>query len=301
MFTGNQIDISYFATQLAIEVVRNCHFAYVGKISSRASPRLVPCNSETGLLNALKADGIAGFIVTEQLAKLVPDTYGLGIAPDPIAIAWKIQDLISEMEGFQWQSFSSRIEPSVLISPGAWISPQDVVIGAGTKIFPNAVIFPRTIIGSNCTIGANTVVGSDAFEVHQSEGIQKILNQSGGVKIDDHVDIQASCTIVRATFGGFTEIGAMSKLDCQVHLAHDCKVGERVRIAASAEISGRVIIGDDAFLGPNVSIANGLEIGDGGYISIGSVVTQNVAPKTKVTGNFAIEHLKWLNFIRSIR
>ena len=120
------------------------------------------------------------------------------------------------------------------------------------------------------------------------------------MQLDDGVEILSKCTVVRATFGGFTRIGRDTKLDCQVHVAHDCVVGERVRIAACAELSGRVDVGDDAFVGPNVSISNGLTIGPRAFVTLGSVVVRNVDPDQRVTGHFALPHKNWLRFIKSI-
>ena len=98
-----------------------------------------------------------------------------------------------------------------------------------------------------------------------------------------------------------TIIGENSKTDNNVHIAHADKIGKRVFIAASTCIAGRVEIGNDVWIGPGVTVTNGISIGDKAHISIGSVVTKSVKGGEKVTGNFAIEHAKFINYLRKIR
>jgi len=66
-------------------------------------------------------------------------------------------------------------------------------------------------------------------------------------------------------------------------------------------IGGSTIIEDDVWVGPNASISDNLFIGDSANISLGAVVTKNVARGMTVSGNFAIEHSKFIDFIKSIR
>jgi len=301
MFTQKLFNLHDFSDASLLTVKRNCEFAYVGKIPTELAPRVVACKSNKHLVAAFQETGISGVIIPEELEASIPDRFGFALCSDPIAGLNDIQRRLSQSTSGQWQSFPSRIHPSAIIMEGAYISPEDVVIEENVKVFPNAVILPRCIVGQGSSIGAGTIVGTDAFEVNTSAQPRQIVPQSGGVRIGRHVDIQAKCTIVRATFGGFTEIDDETKFDCQVHFAHDCRTGRRVRIAACAEISGRVTIGEDSFIAPNVSITNGIRIGRNCHVTIGAVVTQDIGDNERVTGNFAVEHGKWLKFIRSIR
>ena len=301
MFTQRLFSLTEFTEAAALRVERDCRFAFVGKTGTALSPRLVACRAEKHLHAALAEEGVSGVIVTEALRAAAPERLGLAVAEDPVAALNLVQERLARDDSGQWAGFDSRIHESVRIFPGAYVAPRDVVIAEGAVIHPNAVILPRTLIGRHSTVGPGTVVGADAFEVDATATPHRIIPQSGGVKIGDFVDLQAKCTIVRATFGGFTEIGDETKFDCQVHFAHDCRAGRRVRIAACAELSGRVEVGDGAFLGPNVSITNGCRIGARAHVTIGAVVTRDVPEDGHVTGNFALPHERWLNFIRSLR
>jgi UDP-3-O-[3-hydroxymyristoyl] glucosamine N-acyltransferase len=261
----------------------------------------VPCINPLHVEQATAAEGIAGIVTLECLATTVPETLGLAISVNPVQSILAVQSHIAVVEGLQWESFQSRIHPTAVIHDGAYVAPNDVEIGEGTIIYPNVVILPRTVIGRHCSIGPGTVLSTDAFEVDTTSESFNIIKQSGGVYIADNVDVQAKCTLVRSTFGGFTKLGEGTKLDCQVHFAHDCQAGRNVRIAACAEISGRVSIGDRAYIGPNASLSNGIVIGNDSKVTIGAVVTRDVPDGETVTGNFAVSHKKWLSFMRTFK
>jgi len=300
MFTGNTLRLKDFDGKFGLQVQRNCDFSYVAKVPTRLARRIVPCEKPLHITNAVKNKGIVGIVTTHELAALVPEALGLALAAQPVLAAIQLHEHVADIPDFQWRSFATRIHPSAIVHSSASISENDVEIGAGTIVHPNAVLFPRTFIGENCSIGAGTVVSTDAFEINTRVAPYAIIRQSGGVRLADNVDVQAKCTLVRATFGGFTELGAETKLDCQVHFAHDCIAGKRVRIAACAELSGRVEIGDDCFIGPNVSVSNGVRIGARAQVTIGSVVTRDVQDDQTVTGNFAVPHEKWLAFVKAV-
>lgn len=301
MFTGNTLPLSTFSGQFGLTVLRDCDFSFVGKIPSNLKRRIVSCTNSKHITELLNAEGVAGVITSCDLISLVPETLGLALSDVPWRSAIELHEHIASISGFQWKSFENSIHPSVEIMRSAYVADHDVIIGEGTVIHAGAIIYPRTVIGNNCSIGPGTIVGCDAFEVNTSVRPNTIIFQSGGVRLGDSVDVQAKCTLVRATFGGFSEIGDETKFDCQVHFAHDCVAGQRVRIAACAEVSGRVSIGDDTFVGPNASISNGISIGHRSKITIGSVVTRNVPDDATVTGNFAVDHRKWLNFMRTFK
>lgn len=301
MFTGNTIKLRSFDGLHSLQVIRDCNFSYAAKAPSRLDKRIVSCATKAHLNEALGQTEIDGIITTNELAKDVPDDRGLAITETPYRSLLSIHEDLCEIEGFHWKDFPTVIDPTATIHPSAAIAQKNVRIGSQSIVQANAVIDERTIIGAHCLIGPCSVVGAGAFEVNSHVSPRRILRQAGGVLLEDHVEMEAGCTIVRSTFGGFTTLGAETKLDCQIHLAHDCLIGKRVSFAACAEISGRVKIGDDTFVGPNVSVSNGITIGKNAHLTIGAVVVRNVEDHERVTGNFALPHRRWIAFIKSIR
>lgn len=301
MFTQNTERLSSFAGSAGLRIVRDCEFSYVGKIPTLLPCRIVACATARHIDEARSGAGIVGIITIAELQELVPLAMGLAISDKPLSATFDIHDMLCQREGFHWQRFETIVAPDAVIHPSAMVAPYDVVVGAGSVVSERAIVCERAVIGEACRVGPGTVVGSRAFEVRSDSQPHRILSQAGGVQIASHVEILANCTIARATFGGFTSIGEGSKIDCLVHVAHDCQIGRRVNVAACAEISGRVVVGDDVFIGPNVTISNGISIGQGATVTLGSVVVRDVPVASRVTGNFALPHEKWLSFIRSIR
>ena len=66
-------------------------------------------------------------------------------------------------------------------------------------------------------------------------------------------------------------------------------------------VAGSTVIGDDVFVGPNASLSSELTIGSRAHITIGAVVTRDVAPGRRVSGNFAIDHQRLVAHLRKIR
>lgn len=297
MFTRSIANLSQFTHIETLEIVQDCQFMYVGKIGTDLDNRIVACSTKDQIEQAISRPEIVGVITTSELSERVPAKIGLALSHTPLKCLYTIYRELITAKHF-WTDFPTQIHQDARVHPSAIVSPDNVVIGANSYISESAIILERSIISNSCVIGPGTVVGTDAFEVDKTIVPQKILPQQGGVWLGNNVEIQAKCTVVRSTFGGFTKIDDNVKIDCQVHIAHDCSVGSGTLIAACAELSGRVAVGPDAFIGPNSSISNGLNIGKGATVTIGAVATRHIPDNVKVSGNFAIEHNTFLRKLK---
>lgn len=176
-----------------------------------------------------------------------------------------------------------NINPTVSIGSNCVIG-DNVAIGRGTVINHNVIINEDTVIGCKCYIKSGTVIGEDGFGFDFEEDNTPVrIPHLGNVVIGDHVEIGAKNTIARATLGS-TTIGSHTKTDDQVHIAHNCHVGEMTVITACAEISGGVKIGNKCWIGPNSSVIQKVVIGDNVTIGIGAIVTNNIDSGNKVMG-----------------
>lgn len=302
MFTGQTIALSRLAQSVdSVDVQRDCDLAYIGKIPTRLDRRVVPCKTPDHIQEAVKTPGVIGIITTPDLVALIPDTHGTAVAEDPVTASLLLHEVLDGMSGFLWADFKTDIDPTADIHPSAVIAPMNVKIGAHTVIGPGCIIKERSLIGPDCNIGVDVVIGLDALDIFQKASPRRILRQSGGVKLERGVTILAKTTVVRATFGGFTHIDEDTILDVLIYIAHDCKIGKGVTMVAGVCVAGRCVIGDDVYIGPNATLRNGISVGKSAKISMGSVVTQDVNAGQTVSGNFAVDHRKWLSFLRKIR
>jgi acyl-[acyl carrier protein]--UDP-N-acetylglucosamine O-acyltransferase len=299
MFTGEIFHLSEFIEKFGMVLVRDCDFSYVGKVPTNLPRKLVPCGKMIHIRDALKQSNIAGIITTSELASLVPESLGLAVAERPQAAAYALHAHLLSMPGLLWRDFDTEIAADVVIEVGAIVAPRNVSIGAGTVVSAGAILRERSIIGSQVYIGNGSVIGGLAFEVAYSGGRQRILPQAGGVIIEDNVEILANTVVARATFGGFTRIGTGSKIDNLVHIGHDCDIGQNVNIVCGTKFGGRTKVGDDVFIGSNATTSPGITIGPGARVTMGAVVVKDVAERQVVSGHFAVDHMKWLRFIRS--
>jgi UDP-3-O-[3-hydroxymyristoyl] glucosamine N-acyltransferase len=169
-------------------------------------------------------------------------------------------------------------------SCGAFTQIGDVQIGNNVFIGNNVRIFDGVEIGDNVTIGSNTVIGSEGFGyVKDANGNLLKFPHIGSVSIGDNVDIGSNVCIDRGSLLD-TIIGAGTKIDNLVHLAHNVKIGVNCHIIANAMIAGSVEIGDNTWIAPSANILEHLKIGENVTIGVGSVVTKSVPPKEVWTG-----------------
>jgi UDP-3-O-[3-hydroxymyristoyl] glucosamine N-acyltransferase len=173
------------------------------------------------------------------------------------------------------------IAPTAVIGENTLIQPQvflgnHVKIGKNCIIHPNVVIYDYCEIGDYVTIHAGTVIGADAFYYKNRESGHDQLLSSGTVKIEDHVAIGALCTIDRGV-SGTTIIGTGTKLDNQVHIGHDTRIGKHCLIASQTGVAGCVIIEDRVTLWGQVGTTSGITIGEKAVVMGQTGVTKSIA------------------------
>ena len=99
--------------------------------------------------------------------------------------------------------------------------------------------------------------------------------------IGDRVEIGAKCTVARGAIDD-TIVSNDVKIDDQVHVAHNCFIGDKTIITACAELSGGVKVGKSCWLGPNSSIIEKVKLGDNAFVGIGVVVDRDLGEKSTV-------------------
>jgi UDP-N-acetylglucosamine acyltransferase len=155
---------------------------------------------------------------------------------------------------------TALIDPQANIDPTAEIGPWVVVegpvsIGAGTRIMAHAHISGKTTIGQENEIHMGAVIGHSPQHLAYKGG-------DSGVIIGNRNVIREYTTIHRAYHPGHnTIIGDGNFFMGLTHVAHDCKVGNRIIMANGSMLGGHVIVEDDANISGNVAVHQYVRIG----------------------------------------
>jgi UDP-3-O-[3-hydroxymyristoyl] glucosamine N-acyltransferase len=197
---------------------------------------------------------------------------------------WFYTALAGAIEHGNYERLAGHLSSAAKIHPGATVSENvhvedEAVIGAG------AVILPNTYIGAGAVIKPNATVGGDGFENAVINGKRRIVPHAGGVWLAEGVNVGSSTCVDRGLFGDFTYVGAFTNIDNLVHYAHSAHCGKNCSIVACAEVSGSCVLGDGVWLGPNVSVNQGLSIGDHCYVGTAAVVTKNLPAHSLAYGS----------------
>lgn len=289
------------ANIVSIELKRDAEFTSLGFVTHQTLNRLIFLENEKYLPKLLAATGVSAVISTAELADQIPSNYGLAISSEPRKAFYLLHNHLAANTNFYWTSFPSRISNKAVIHPTAYIAPTDVVIEDGVIVEPKAVILERSIIGEDSIIRSGVTVSVESFEFKRFGTDVVHILQAGGTRLGKRVEVQCNSNIDRSLFGGFTEIGDDTKLGATVHIGVSSVIGKRCLFSAHTVISGSTTIEDEVWIGPGCAVSSELHIGKGAYVTIGAVVTRDVNPGQHVSGNFAIDHDKYLAFIKSIR
>lgn len=208
----------------------------------------------------------------------------------------------------------AEVHPEVRLGKGVEVGPFSVIkgqtligdrtrIGAGchigfnVRIGKDCLLHPGVHIGDYCEVGdraifhPGTVVGSDGYgyDTDPRTGQHTKIPQVGRVVIEDDVEIGANVAIDRAVTGE-TRIGAGTKIDNLVQVAHNVMIGRNCLIVSQVGLAGSTQLGDQVVLAGQVGIAGHLKIGDGVVVMAQSGVMSDVPPKAILFGSPARPH-----------
>lgn len=177
---------------------------------------------------------------------------------------------------------------------------HNCVIGDGTRIYSNVSIYHNCKIGKNCLIQSGAVIGSIGYGYALFENQHNLIPHIGGVIIEDCVDIGANSCIDRAKFGN-TIVGAGTKIDNLVQIAHNVIIGKCCLIVSGVGIGGSAKLGNGVVLAGHVGVVEHTQIGNGTMAAAQSIVTEDIKPGMKIMGNPAIEMTRRLRQVAVIQ
>ena len=286
----------------------------------RAEPGDITFVAHEKYLSKLAQTRASAVLVTDQVARLKPPAgaTALLITAQPYLAFAHAVGLLTEapapptgIDRASSVADDATLGPEVAIGPFVSIG-AGASIGARTIVYPNVAIGPGVQIGDDCVIRSQVsirdrvvignrvvvqdgaVLGSEGFGfARQPDGTHFKIPQRADIVIEDDVEIGANTTVDRPAVGE-TRIGAGTKIDNLVQIAHGVSIGRRVLFAAQVGIAGSCVIEDDVILAGQVGVANHVRLGKGVRATAQTGIPNSVEPGEFVSGFPAIAHGEWL-------
>jgi UDP-3-O-[3-hydroxymyristoyl] glucosamine N-acyltransferase len=193
---------------------------------------------------------------------------------------------------------SAWVDPGARLSEDAWIGPM-AVVEAGAVIEAGAQVGPGCVIGAGARVGEHSrlvsrvtlchgvrigrralihpgvVIGSDGFGIANEAGRWIKVPQVGSVVIGDDVEIGANTSIDRGAVED-TVLEDGVKLDNQIQVGHNVRIGAHTAIAGCVGIAGSARIGSHCAIGGGAGILGHLELADHVQVTAMTLVTRSI-------------------------
>jgi UDP-3-O-[3-hydroxymyristoyl] glucosamine N-acyltransferase len=194
----------------------------------------------------------------------------------------------------------AEIGEQAWIGAGCWIG-AGASIGAGSRLYGGVRVYPACVIGARAIVHSGAVIGADGFGFANDRGAWFKIPQVGRVVIGTDVEIGANTTIDRGALDD-TVIEDGVKLDNQIQIAHNCRIGAHTAIAGCAGIAGSTTIGRHCMIGGAATIGGHLVIGDRVIIAAATGVSKSITePGMYASGIPAQPVREWRRMIAQMR
>ena len=179
-------------------------------------------------------------------------------------------------------SSRARLHGDVSVGPFSVIGP-DVEIGRGTRVESHVVIKGPCVIGEDNRVFQFSSIGDDPQD-------KKYAGETTNLVIGDRNTIREACTINRGTVQdrGTTRVGNDNWIMANVHIAHDCVVGDQTVLAHNAALGGHVHVGDWSVLGAFTAVHQYCHIGAHAITGLLTSVTQDIPAYVTAVGRPAV-------------
>lgn len=220
-----------------------------------------------------------------------PPMLPAGIHPSAVVDASATVDASAHIGAHVVIGAGSTIGARVLIEPGCVLG-KGVSIGADTRLMANVTLADGTTLGERCIINPNAVIGSEGFGFAPDPAMGWVkVPQVGAVRIGNDVEIGASTTIDRGAIGD-TVIEDGVKLDNQIQIAHNVRIGAHTAMAAFVGVSGSTTIGSRCMIAGQVGIAGHLSICDNVVVTGKSMVSASIRKPGVYSGSLHVDEAR---------
>lgn len=251
-----------------------------GEVSFLASPRYV---------EAAAATGASVLLVSPELAPLATAVPVRVVVPRPheavLALLPRLYRQPPRLPGVDATARLGRgvrlgadvtvgayavLGEGVVLGDRAWVG-EHCVVGAGVELGEDSHLYPHVTCYSGTTVGARSIVhsgarlGSDGFGYVYRDGVHAKIPHVGRCLIGDDVEIGANTTIDRGSVDD-TIVGAGTKIDNLVQVAHNVQIGRLCLIVSQVGLSGSSHIEDGCVIAGQAGLAGHITVGAGARI-----------------------------------
>ena len=188
-----------------------------------------------------------------------------------------------------------------IIGPGCVLI-ADCKLGSGSRLVANVTICEGVRIGQRTNIHPGAIIGGDGFGLAFSKDHWVKIPQLGGVQIGDDCEIGANTTIDRGAIGD-TIIEDDVRLDNQIQIAHNVRIGAHSAMAAMVGISGSTQIGKYCMFAGASGTVGHISIADNTTVQGQSMVTKSITePGTTWSAAWSAQPLRdWYRTLTHLR
>ena len=186
----------------------------------------------------------------------------------------------------------ARLGDRVAIGAHTTIGPG-VVIGADSRIDADVTVYGGVVLGNRVRVRAGARIGSDGFGYVSTKDSHRKMPHVGCCVLEDDVEVGANTTIDRGSIDD-TVVGAGTKIDNLVHIAHNVRVGRLCLIMAQVGVAGSVRIEDGAIIAGQAGLGGHIVVGKGARLAGQAGVFGDVPPGEVWSGYPARPHAESL-------
>ena len=197
--------------------------------------------------------------------------------------------MTSQVHHSSFISDTVKLAKNVKIGPYCYLN-GNISIGENTELKSHVVISGNTHIGKNNTFYPFSNIGCDPQDL-------KFNGEDSNLFIGDSNIFRENVTISKGTKDGgmHTRINNKNLFMTGVHIAHDCKIGNKNIFVNQVTLGGHVNIMDNIVVGGLSAIIQFVTIGSYSMIGGMSGIDKNVLPFSLAIGNRA--KLRGLNLV----
>ena len=194
----------------------------------------------------------------------------------------------------------ARIGAGVYIGPNCTVG-ADAQIGDGSRLEGQVFVGARVRIGKRARLGPGAALGYRGFGLARSATGWEEVPQLGSVILGDDVEIGANTTIDRGALGD-TVLEDGVKLDNQIQVGHNCRVGKHTVMAGASGIAGSTTVGARCMIGGGALLNGHITVCDDVVITGMSMVMQSITEKGQYSSGLPAQPAKaWRREVATVR